>query len=78
MLLVAPVVDSVGNGLFQPLSVQFFARLTTVPLALIDILLNAPNALALPILLIVGRVADRIGPWVLGGRPPATRIAATT
>ncbi|MEW2505306.1 MFS transporter [Amycolatopsis sp. NPDC047767] len=65
VLLAALVVDSVGNGMFQPLSVLFFAKLTTVPLTLIGVLLSAANALTLPVPLIAGRLADRMGPWVL-------------
>ncbi|WP_326565362.1 MFS transporter [Amycolatopsis rhabdoformis] len=63
VLLAALVVDAVGNGLFQPLSVLFFAKLTTVPLALIGVLLSAANTLTLPVPLLAGKLADRVGPW---------------
>ena len=50
VLVGALVVDSVGNGLFLPLSLVYFVRLTPVPLAKnsplrlwkIDYAINAP------------------------------------
>ncbi|MFI5614938.1 MFS transporter [Amycolatopsis sp. NPDC051903] len=65
VLLSALVVDSVGTGLFQPLSVLFFAKLTSVPLALIGVLLSLATAVTLPVPLLAGRLADRTGPLTL-------------
>lgn len=65
MLVSALVVDSIGNGLFLPLSLLFFAALTDVPLALIGLLVSLANAATLPIPLLAGRLADRVGPLPL-------------
>ncbi|MFC4856110.1 MFS transporter [Actinophytocola glycyrrhizae] len=61
-MVLALVVDSIGNGLFLPLSILFFARLTDVPLAMIGLLISLANALTLPIPILVGWLADRVGP----------------
>lgn len=60
-LLTALVVDSLGNGLFLPLSLVFFLRLTDVPLAQLGLLLTLANALALPVPVGVGVLVDRLG-----------------
>ncbi|GAA2683054.1 MFS transporter [Actinosynnema pretiosum subsp. pretiosum] len=65
MLIPALVVDSVGNGMFMPLALLFFARLTEVPLTLIGVLVSLANALTLPIPVLVGWLADRVGPLPL-------------
>lgn len=65
VLLSALVVDSMGTGMFQPLSVLFFAKLTIVPLALIGVLLSLSTAVTLPVPLLAGRLADRTGPLTL-------------
>nr|MBA3906133.1 MFS transporter [Pseudonocardiales bacterium] len=62
MLVAALTVDSIGNGLFAPLSLVYFVRLTDVPLALVGVLLTAANLVALPIPVWAGTLADRIGP----------------
>ena len=49
VLLSALVLDSVGNGMFMPLSLIYFPQLTPVPLALIGLLLSAATALTLPV-----------------------------
>lgn len=60
--MLALIVDSVGNGLFAPLSLVYFIRLTDVPLALVGVLLTVANLVALPIPIWAGALADRIGP----------------
>jgi len=65
VLLSALVLDSVGNGMFMPLSLIYFPQLTPVPLALIGILLSAATALTLPVPILAGWLADRIGPLPL-------------
>jgi MFS family permease len=64
-------VDSIGNGLFAPLSLVYFVRLTDVPLALVGLLLTVANLVALPLPVWAGAVADRIGP-----RPPVAAAEA--
>lgn len=70
VLIGALVVDSVGNGLFLPLSLVFFTKLTDVPLALLGVLLSVANAITLPIPVWVGVLADRLGalPLVIGSQ----------
>ncbi|MCO5997143.1 MFS transporter [Actinoallomurus rhizosphaericola] len=61
VLIGALVVDSVGNGLFLPLSLVFFTRLTDVPLGLLGVLLSVANAITLPVPVWAGALADRLG-----------------
>ena len=65
MLVAALTVDSVGNGLFAPLSLVYFVRLTDVPLALVGVLLTVANLVALPLPVWAGTLADRFGPRYL-------------
>ena len=62
VLVVALGIDSLGNGLFLPLSLVYFLELTDVPLGLLGVLLSLANAITLPLPILVGSVADRIGP----------------
>ncbi|WP_222710879.1 MFS transporter [Quadrisphaera setariae] len=55
------MVDSLGNGLFLPLSLVFFLELTDVPLAQLGLLLTLANALTLPVPVWVGGLVDRFG-----------------
>ncbi|MBQ1073465.1 MFS transporter [Micromonospora sp. C31] len=61
VLVAALTVDSIGNGLFLPLSLVYFLRLTDVPLALLGVLLSAATVLTLPVPLWAGSLADRLG-----------------
>ncbi|MEV0878556.1 MFS transporter [Micromonospora echinofusca] len=61
VLVAALTVDSIGNGLFLPLSLVYFLRLTDVPLALLGVLLSAATVLTLPVPLWAGSLADRVG-----------------
>jgi MFS family permease len=61
VLIGALAVDSLGNGLFLPLSLVYFVELTDVPLALVGVLLTVANAVTLPIPVWVGTLADRFG-----------------
>lgn len=60
-LVTALVIDSLGNGLFLPLSLVFFLHLTDVPLAQLGVLLTLANAITLPIPVWVGALVDRFG-----------------
>lgn len=62
VLVGALVVDSVGNGLFLPLSLVYFVRLTPVPLALVGVVLSIASVVPLPVPIWAGWLADRIGP----------------
>lgn len=64
VLIAALVVDSIGNGLFLPLGLIFFTRITSVSLALIGVLLSVANLMQLPIPVLAGPLVDRFG-----GRP---------
>jgi MFS family permease len=70
VLIGALAVDSLGNGLFMPLSLVYFVELTDVSLALIGVLLTIANAVTLPIPIWVGTLADRFGalPLVVGAQ----------
>ena len=61
VLIGALIVDSIGNGLFLPLGLIFFTKVTDVPLTLIGVLLSVANLAQLPIPLFAGALADRIG-----------------
>lgn len=61
MLIAALVVDSIGNGLFLPLSLIFFTQLTDVRLGLLGALISLANALTLPIPIWAGLLVDRFG-----------------
>ncbi|MGA8113878.1 MAG: MFS transporter [Actinocatenispora sp.] len=70
VLIAALVVDSVGNGLFMPLSLVYFTRLTEVSLALVGLLISVGNLVTLPIPVWAGALADRLGalPLVVGAQ----------
>lgn len=61
VLIAALVVDSIGNGLFLPLGLIFFTKITDVPLVLIGVLLSVANVMQLPIPVFAGALADRYG-----------------
>ncbi|MFB4279152.1 MFS transporter [Nonomuraea sp. MTCD27] len=60
-LVCSLLLTSVGSGLFLPLSIVYFTVLTDVPLAMLGVLLGAANAVAIPIPLWAGVLADRYG-----------------
>ncbi|WP_432546093.1 MFS transporter [Kineococcus sp. SYSU DK004] len=61
VLVAALAVDSLGNGLFLPLSLVFFLRTTDVELGPLGVLLTVANAVALPVPVWVGALVDRVG-----------------
>ncbi|MEU6762385.1 MFS transporter [Streptomyces sp. NPDC046853] len=69
-MLAAVAVDSLGTGLYLPLSMLYFLRVTDLDLAAIGVLLSVATALTLPVPLLVGRLVDRVGPRlvVAGGQ----------
>ncbi|MEU8352288.1 MFS transporter [Streptomyces sp. NPDC048845] len=70
VLIGALVVDALGNGLFLPLSLVFFLRLTDVPVGPLGVLIGVANAVTLPIPIWAGRLTDRYGalPVVVGSQ----------
>src|ERR1044072_1568003 len=62
MLVVGLAVDSLGNGLFVPLTLIYFVVLTDVPLPMIGVALTVANVVTLPVPLWAGALADRWGP----------------
>ncbi len=70
VLIGALVIDSLGGGLFMPLSLIFFTKLTDVPLGLLGILISVANIIPLPIPIWAGTLADRFGalPLVIGAQ----------
>lgn len=70
VLIGALVVDAVGNGLFMPLSLVYFLKLTDVPLVTLGVLFSVANLIALPIPVWAGMLVDRIGglPVVVGSQ----------
>ncbi|WP_211366237.1 hypothetical protein [Pseudonocardia kunmingensis] len=71
VLIGAPAVDSLGNGLFLPLSLVYFVQLTEVPLALVGVLLSVANAVTPPIPVWAGTLAG-----VAGRRVPGLRLGS--
>lgn len=70
VLIGALVIDAVGNGLLMPLSLQYFDRLTPVPLVTLGLVLSIANLITLPLPIWTGSLADRIGalPLVIGAQ----------
>ena len=61
VLIGALIVDSLGNGLFLPLSLVFFLKLTTVSLAVLGLLASAATVVTLPVPVWTGTLADKWG-----------------
>jgi MFS family permease len=61
VLIGALIVDSLGNGLFLPLSLVFFLKLTTVSLAVLGLLASAATVVTLPVPVWTGTLADKFG-----------------
>jgi MFS family permease len=61
-LLVAVAVDALGTGLYLPLSLLYFVKVTDLGLATLGVLISVTTALTLPVPLVVGRLVDRFGP----------------
>ena len=61
VLVGALVIDSLGNGLFLPLSLVFFLKLTAVPLAELGVLASVATLVTLPVPIWAGSLADKFG-----------------
>lgn len=60
-LLLAIGVDSVGTGLFAPLSLLYFVQLAGLPLTTVGLLTSVGTLLSLPVPFAAGALADRFG-----------------
>ncbi len=61
VLVGALAIDALGNGLFLPLSLIYFTKLTDVPLATLGLVLSAATMITLPVPIWAGTIADRFG-----------------
>jgi MFS family permease len=61
-LASALAVDMIGSGLFLPISLLYFTATTGLPLTTVGPLLSAATIAALPVPILVGRLADRYRP----------------
>ncbi|WP_049976912.1 MFS transporter [Streptomyces leeuwenhoekii] len=63
-------IDSLGTGLYLPLSLLYFLRVTDLDLATIGPLVSVATALTLPLPIVVALLVDRVGPrpMVAGGQ----------
>ncbi|MFD8385864.1 MFS transporter [Streptomyces sp. NPDC059679] len=69
-LLAAVAIDSLGTGLYLPLSLLYFLKVTDLSLATIGLLVSVATAVTLPVPIAIGRLVDRLGPrpMVAGGQ----------
>ncbi|GAA2682977.1 MULTISPECIES: MFS transporter [Actinosynnema] len=67
-LLGALLVDSVGSGLYVPLSLIYFVELAGVPQTTLGVLVSVAGVVTFPLPVLVGYLADRFGafPLVIG------------
>jgi MFS family permease len=54
-------IDALGSGVWMPLSVLYFLRVTPVSLVQIGLALSIASAISLPFALLVGQFVDRFG-----------------
>lgn len=54
-------IDALGSGVWMPLSVLYFLRVTPVSLVHIGLALSIASAISLPFALLVGQLVDRFG-----------------
>lgn len=60
-LYSALLVDAVGSGLFLPVSLLYFTRVSGIGLATVGLLISVATALTLPLPLVAGHLVDRFG-----------------
>jgi MFS family permease len=61
-LVVAIAIDTLGAGIFAPLSLLYFVRVADLPLQTVGALATAGAVLSLPVPLLAGHLADRFPP----------------
>jgi MFS family permease len=59
--LVAVGIDTLGSGLFLPISLLYFTRVTGVSLSTVGVLLSVATALTLPLPVLIGPLVDALG-----------------
>ena len=59
--VAALIIDSLGTGLFLPVSLLYFTTVSQIPLGTVGWCLSAANLLTLPLPLLVGLVVERFG-----------------
>ncbi|GAB3427529.1 MFS transporter [Flindersiella endophytica] len=57
----AMVVDSIGVGLYIPVSLLYFTKIAGIPLGTVGWCLSVAGLLTLPLPLVIGRLVDRYG-----------------
>lgn len=84
-LLLTLGIDTLGTGVFVPISLLYFTRIADLPLAAVGAQTSAGALASLPAPLLTGRLADRFGPRVvvlagqhLQGVGFGRRLAATS
>lgn len=61
-LLLALGIDTLGTGVFVPISLLFFTRVADLPLTMVGALTSVGALASLPVPLLAGWLADRYGP----------------
>jgi MFS family permease len=61
VLIGSLIFDSLASGLFLPMSLVFFLKLTTVPIGTLGALVSAATVLTLPVPVWTGTLADKYG-----------------
>ena len=60
-LYAALLVDAVGSGLFLPVSLLYFTKVSGIGLATVGLLISVATVLTLPLPLVAGHLVDRFG-----------------
>lgn len=58
----ALAIDTLGSGLFMPISLLYFVRVTALHLTTIGLLISLATLMTLPVPILVGHLADRLNP----------------
>jgi MFS family permease len=62
-LLAALAIDALGSGLFLPISLLYFSKVSDIELSLVGIVLSISAAATLPLPVWVGQLVDRFGAY---------------
>lgn len=63
--VAAVAVDAIGSGIYMPVSVLYFLATTHLDASDIGLALSIAQMVALPLVLMMGTVVDRVGPWAV-------------
>lgn len=61
-LVAALAIDMLGSGLFMPISLLYFTRVTDLSLTTVGVLISVATFVTLPVPVLVGHLADRWSP----------------